>query len=165
METENPTLARAAWPAPAGSQRAYHAMIKPIGSICNLDCTYCYSTRKISSAPTATSASPTKFWKHTSVSTSNGGTAARWFFRGKAASQPFWGLDFFRTVVELEQKYKKPNQRIENDLQTNGTLLNDEWGAFLKQHGFLVGLSIDDPMELHDRYRISSHVSARSAPS
>ena len=58
-------------------------------------------------------------------------------------------------MVELEQKYKKPSQRIENDLQTNGTLLNDEWGAFLKQHGFLVGLSIDGPRELHDAYRIT----------
>ncbi len=65
------------------------------------------------------------------------------------------GLEFFRKVVELEQKYKKPNQRIENDLQTNGTLLNDEWGAFLKQHRFLVGLSIDGPKELHDQYRVT----------
>jgi hypothetical protein len=46
METENPTLALSAWPAPAGSQRAYHAMIKPIGCICNLDCTYCYYLHK-----------------------------------------------------------------------------------------------------------------------
>jgi uncharacterized protein len=56
-------------------------------------------------------------------------------------------------VVDLEQKYRKPNQRIENDLQTNGTLLDDEWGAFLKRHGFLVGLSLDGPAELHDSYR------------
>jgi len=62
---------------------------------------------------------------------------------------------FFQKVVELEQKFKKPNQRIENDLQTNGTLLNDEWGAFLKKHGFLVGLSIDGPKDLHDRYRLA----------
>ena len=65
------------------------------------------------------------------------------------------GLEFLHKVVELEQKYKKPSQRIENDLQTNGTLLNDEWGAFLTQHGFLVGLSLDGPAELHDAYRIT----------
>jgi uncharacterized protein len=57
--------------------------------------------------------------------------------------------------VELERKYKKPNQRIENDLQTNGSLLDNAWGVFLKKHGFLVGLSIDGPKELHDRYRVS----------
>jgi len=65
------------------------------------------------------------------------------------------GLEFFREVVALEQKYKKPGQCVENDLQTNGTLLNDEWCAFLKQHGFLVGLSIDGPKELHDQYRVA----------
>jgi uncharacterized protein len=65
------------------------------------------------------------------------------------------GLDFFRRVVALQAKYKKPNQRIENDLQTNGVLLNEEWAAFLKEHRFLVGLSIDGPRELHDRFRIN----------
>ena len=50
------------------------------------------------------------------------------------------GIDFFRKVVELEKKYKKANQRIENDLQTNGTLLNEEWCQFLHQNNFLVGL-------------------------
>ena len=55
------------------------------------------------------------------------------------------GLDFFRRVVELEAKHKKSNQRIENDLQTNGTLLNEEWCRFLKTNRFLVGLSIDGP--------------------
>ena len=62
------------------------------------------------------------------------------------------GLDFFRKVVRLEKKYAKGKQ-IENDLQTNGTLLNDEWCRFLKRHKFLVGLSIDGPDELHDKHR------------
>ena len=65
------------------------------------------------------------------------------------------GLEFFRKVVELEARYKKPHQRIENDLQTNGTLLDDEWAAFLKQHNFLVGLSCDGPKRLHDHYRVT----------
>jgi len=65
------------------------------------------------------------------------------------------GLDFFRKVVELGKKYKKPNQCIENDLQTNGTLLNDEWGEFLKSNDFLVGLSIDGPQHLHDAHRVT----------
>ena len=65
------------------------------------------------------------------------------------------GLDFFRRVVELERKYRPPGRRIENDLQTNGTLLDDAWCEFLRENGFLVGLSIDGPKELHDRYRVT----------
>ena len=65
------------------------------------------------------------------------------------------GIDFFRRVVDLQKKYAKPNQRIENDLQTNGVLLNEDWAAFLKENRFLVGLSIDGPRELHDAYRVN----------
>jgi uncharacterized protein len=65
------------------------------------------------------------------------------------------GLDFFRNVVALQKKHAKPGQRIENDLQTNGTLLDEEWARFLKENRFLVGLSIDGPRELHDRYRVN----------
>jgi uncharacterized protein len=63
------------------------------------------------------------------------------------------GLDFFRKAVELELKYAAPGMRIENTLQTNGVLLDDEWCEFLREHGFLVGLSLDGPRELHDAYR------------
>ena len=65
------------------------------------------------------------------------------------------GLEFFQKVVALQAKYRKPFQRIENDLQTNGTLLNDDWAVFLKKHGFLVGLSIDGPRVFHDKYRFT----------
>ena len=65
------------------------------------------------------------------------------------------GLEFFRRSIELQQKYAKPGQQILNTLQTNGTLLNDEWGAFLAEHEFLVGISIDGPREIHDTYRVS----------
>jgi uncharacterized protein len=64
------------------------------------------------------------------------------------------GLDFFRKVVALERKYMA-GKIIHNDLQTNGTLLDDEWCVFLKEHNFLVGLSIDGPRELHDRHRVT----------
>ena len=63
------------------------------------------------------------------------------------------GLDFFKKVIALEKKYAPSYVRCENDLQTNGTLLNDEWCAFLRENNFLVGLSIDGPRNLHNRYR------------
>lgn len=63
------------------------------------------------------------------------------------------GLDYFRRVVELQQKYAG-NKTIVNSLQTNGTLLDDDWCNFLKEHNFLVGISMDGPKEIHDRYRV-----------
>jgi len=63
------------------------------------------------------------------------------------------GIDFFRKVVELQKRYCPPHVRCENDLQTNGTLLDEAWCEFLGEHRFLVGLSLDGPKELHDHYR------------
>ena len=65
------------------------------------------------------------------------------------------GLDFFRRAIEYIEKYRKPRQRILHTIQTNGTLLNDEWCAFFKKHSFLVGLSVDGPKEMHDAYRVN----------
>jgi len=64
------------------------------------------------------------------------------------------GLDFFRRSIELERKYARPGQQITNTIQTNGTLLDDEWCTFLKANGFLVGISIDGSREMHDAYRV-----------
>ena len=145
------------YPAQPGATRAYHAMVKPVGAICNIDCTYCYYLHKKELL-----GSESKF----QISDEILETHIRQYIEGQDRDQVVFswqggeptllGLEFFHKVVELEQKYKKPNQRIENDLQTNGTLLDDEWGAFLKQHSFLVGLSIDGPQELHDVYRIAN---------
>lgn len=64
------------------------------------------------------------------------------------------GLGFFRRMVEVAERCCRPGQRIVHTLQTNGTILTDEWGAFLAQHHFLVGVSIDGPPALHDAYRV-----------
>lgn len=146
-------------PAPrlAGATRTYHAMVKPVGAICNIDCTYCYYLHKKELL-----GSNSKFQISDEILETHikqyieGQDSEQVVFSWQGGEPTLLGLEFFQKVVELEQKYKKPNQRIENDLQTNGTLLDDEWGAFLKQHRFLVGLSIDGPEELHDVYRISN---------
>jgi uncharacterized protein len=63
------------------------------------------------------------------------------------------GLEFFCRSIELEQRYARPGQRILNAIQTNGTLLDDDRGSFLRAYDFLVGISIDGPREMHDAYR------------
>ena len=62
-------------------------------------------------------------------------------------------MDFFRKAVQLQQKYAG-GKTIFNALQTNGILLDHEWCEFLAAHKFLVGISIDGPRELHDKYRV-----------
>jgi len=64
------------------------------------------------------------------------------------------GLAFFRRSIELEKKYQRPGTTITNTIQTNGTLINEDWCSFFKANHFLVGLSIDGPKELHDFYRV-----------
>jgi uncharacterized protein len=64
------------------------------------------------------------------------------------------GIDFFRRAIAYQEKYRRPGMRFENTIQTNGTLLTDEWCEFLKSHDYLVGISIDGPRDLHDVHRV-----------
>lgn len=139
-----------------GATRAYHAMVKPVGAICNIDCTYCYYLHKEELLGSKSKFQITDEILETHIQQYiEGQDRDEVVFSWQGGEPTLLGLEFFHRVVELEQKYKKPGQRIENDLQTNGTLLNDEWGAFLKKHGFLVGLSIDGSKELHDHFRVT----------
>jgi len=65
------------------------------------------------------------------------------------------GLDYFRKIVALQRKHQPPNRRITNGMQTNGTLLNEDWCRFLAAENFSVGLSLDGPAELHDQFRVT----------
>ena len=64
------------------------------------------------------------------------------------------GIPFFQRAIEFEEKYRRPGMTFENTIQTNGTLLSDQWCEFLKRNNFLVGISIDGPRELHDAFRV-----------
>jgi serine-type anaerobic sulfatase-maturating enzyme len=73
---------------------------------------------------------------------------------GKAASPRSWASIFFRRAVALAEQYRRPGQRVCHTVQTNGTLVDDEWARFFRLHDFLLGLSVDGPRELHDIYRV-----------
>jgi uncharacterized protein len=134
--------------------RRMHVMVKPTGALCNLDCTYCYylSKQNLLGRP--------EQWR---ISDEVLETFIRQYFEGQNCKEVIFswqggeptllGLDFFRKVVELEKKYCPHHVRCENDLQTNGTNLDDAWCGFLHEHNFLVGLSIDGPKHLHDTHR------------
>ena len=75
-------------------------------------------------------------------------------FAWQGGEPTLMGLDFFRRAIELQERHRRPGMTIENTLQTNGTRLDDEWAAFLAEHRFLIGISLDGPRELHDGYRV-----------
>jgi uncharacterized protein len=64
------------------------------------------------------------------------------------------GLDFYRERWSWQEKYRRPGMTFLHTMQTNGTLLDDEWAAFFKEYDFLIGISLDGPRELHDIYRV-----------
>lgn len=141
---------------PTGDVYRFHTMVKPSGSQCNLDCSYCFYLHKedLLQQPKTPRMSDSLLEAHIRqyIEAQTGNEV---IFSWQGGEPTLMGLDFFRRVVELQEQYRKDGQRIENDLQTNGILLDDEWAQFLKQHDFLVGLSIDGPAELHDRHRYS----------
>jgi uncharacterized protein len=138
--------------------RRTHVMVKTIGSMCNLDCTYCYYLSKADLLGTP---------RHWAMSDETLETFIRQYFEAnnheevvfswQGGEPSMLGVDYFRKIVSLQKKYCPDGVRCENDLQTNGTLLDDEWCRFLHDNNFLVGLSMDGPQGLHDAYRKDKH--------
>ena len=141
-------------PLPPGAKHRFHAMVKPVGSMCNLDCTYCYYLHKeeLLGQPRQPRMSDEMLERHIRqyIEAQTGDAVV---FSWQGGEPTILGLEFFRKVVELQARHRKAGQRIANDLQTNGILLDEEWASFLEQHRFLVGLSCDGPQRLHDLYR------------
>ncbi|MEW6584275.1 MAG: anaerobic sulfatase maturase [Nitrospirota bacterium] len=130
-----------------------HVVAKPIGPKCNLNCEYCFYLEK-----QALFAANEKYRMTDEVLSA--------FIKSYITSQPtplvefVWqggeptllGIDFFRRVIELQRPFAH-KKTITNSLQTNGTLLTHEWCVFLKKNNFMVGISLDGPKDIHDRYR------------
>jgi uncharacterized protein len=133
----------------------FHLLAKPSGSTCNLDCTYCFFLSKEALYPSEkqrmSEATLEVYIRQLLESHRSPRVTVAW----QGGEPTLMGLDFFRRSVEFVEKYRHPMQQIEHTFQTNGVLLDDDWCAFLKQHNFLVGLSVDGPKEIHDRYRVN----------
>jgi uncharacterized protein len=135
--------------------RGFHLLAKPTGAVCNLDCAYCFFLSKEMLYPGSRFRMADAlleryleqlFEAHAGLSE----VTVAW----QGGEPTLMGLDFFRRSVELADRLLAPGQRAVFTIQTNGTLLDEEWAAFLREHDFLVGLSIDGPRELHDAYRV-----------
>ncbi len=133
-----------------------YVMPKPVGSACNLACEYCYYLEKKGYYPDVrrqlmSEATLEEFVKQYIEAQTAPEVMFTWH-GGEATMRP---VEFYRKAMEYQKKYAA-GRRIENCLQTNGTLLTDEWCLFLKENDWLVGVSIDGPQEFHDEYRHTS---------
>jgi uncharacterized protein len=132
----------------------FHIMTKPIGPICNLDCKYCFYLEKEKLYPgTKTWAMPDEVLEQYVQQYIAAQPGDEIHFAWQGGEPTLLGLDFFRRVVDLQQRHAG-GKTIANALQTNGVLIDDAWGEFLAEHRFLVGVSIDGPRDLHDCYRV-----------
>lgn len=134
---------------------SFSVVTKPTGAACNLDCTYCFFLSK------------ELLWDAAGQRMSE--ETLRAHIENQLDSQPdgdvmlVWqggeptlrGLAFYREAVRLGNELKRPGQDVQHSMQTNGTLLDDDWCEFLAENNFLVGLSVDGPADLHDAYRVN----------
>jgi len=140
----------------SAAKTPFHLLCKPIGPICNLRCEHCFYLEKRSLYPRGErfrmSEATLERFIHQQIASQPEG-ASEIAFAWQGGEPTLMGLDFFRRAVALQRRHARSGLRITNALQTNGTRLTPEWGAFLRDEEFLVGISIDGPPELHDRYR------------
>ena len=140
---------------PPSAPRSFHVLAKPTGPICNLDCEYCFFLSKESLYPGDRFRMANQlleeyirqlFESHSSADE----VTVAW----QGGEPTLMGVDFFRTAVDLAARSARPGQRVQHTIQTNATLLTEEWCQLFKEHDFLVGISIDGPPPVHDRYRV-----------
>ncbi|MCH5233090.1 MAG: anaerobic sulfatase-maturation protein [Muribaculaceae bacterium] len=133
----------------------FSVIAKPVGSACNLRCKYCYYLEKSKYYRKGDSHIMSRdtlelFIKEYIASQPTKTVQFNWH-GGEALLKP---VSYYEEIIRLQKKYGA-GREISNTIQTNGTLLTDEWCAFFKKYNWLVGLSIDGPQELHDRYRVN----------
>jgi uncharacterized protein len=129
-------------------------LAKPAGAVCNLDCAYCFFLSK-EQLYTGNRARMDEgvletYIRQTIESQYGSPVSIAW----QGGEPTLMGLEFFRRAMDIVRRYAPPAMEIEHTIQTNGTLLDDAWCEFFRENGFLVGLSLDGPRELHDVYRV-----------
>jgi uncharacterized protein len=140
----------------ARASRDFQVFVKPAGAACNLGCAYCYYLERSDLSPRARPCRmPEDILEAYIVQHIEAWADEEIRFSWHGGEPTVLGLDYFRTITRLQRAHGSPGRRITNGIQTNGTLLDEAWCRFLAEEGFAVGLSLDGPQELHDRYRVT----------
>lgn len=127
-------------------------VLKVADKDCNLDCRYCFYNRQTREKKIM----PLEVLERV-IKEVCGYNPGDGIFVWHGGEPLLAGVEFYKRAFELQEKYKKPTQKIFNSIQTNGTLINEEWGKIFKQYGVIVGISLDGPSDLHDKHRIFSN--------
>ena len=127
-------------------------LVKPAGPDCNMACSYCFYHKKTNLFPHAKIYRMHKEILEEMIRQATKQSSGQISFAWQGGEPTLMGLSFFKKAVSLQQLYGHDRQ-VGNGLQTNGVLINKEWAEFLNQYNFLVGLSLDGPKHVHDRYR------------
>ncbi len=138
------------------ASRDFQIFVKPAGPLCNLGCSYCYYLDKkilytgAESLRMSDAVLESYIAQHIQMCSD---PVVRFSWHG--GEPTLLGIDYFRKIVALQQKHQTSKQRIINGMQTNGTMLDEEWCRFLAAENFTIGISMDGPPEMHDLYRVT----------
>jgi uncharacterized protein len=131
-----------------------HVLAKPTGATCNLKCSYCFFLSKEHLYPGShfrmSDEVLEQYIRQLIESHRTNQVTVAW----QGGEPTLMGIDFFRRAIEYQRLHQRPGMTFENTMQTNGTLLDDEWCEFFRANGFLIGISIDGPRRFHDAYRV-----------
>lgn len=152
--TGSPMADTAAPPHPTAGPDGFHLLAKPTGATCNLDCEYCFFLSKEMLYPGSRFRMADDLLETYLRQVIEAQRVPYVNIAWQGGEPTLMGVDFFRRSVELVERYRRPGMEVEYTIQTNGTLIDDELAAFFAEHRFLVGISIDGPPHLHDRYRV-----------
>ena len=131
---------------------AFNLMIKPAGSLCNLDCHYCYYLDKAEIYHGRQPRMSEQMLETLTKQYIESNDVPEVTFNWHGGEPLVMGLDFYRKAVEFQRKFAD-GKIIHNTLQTNGTLITSEWADFFRENDFLIGVSIDGPADIHDKFR------------
>jgi uncharacterized protein len=132
---------------------AFHLLAKPTGPICNLDCEYCFFLSKEELYPgdrfRMDDTTLESYIQQLLAAHRTPEVTVAW----QGGEPTMMGLDFFRRSMDVVERHRDLNQRVQHTIQTNGVLIDERWASFFAEHSFLVGLSVDGPRDIHDAYR------------
>lgn len=153
VATKRQRSTKSSTPARRPSEKPFSLLVKPAGADCNLACAYCFYLKKAALYPETRAHQMSDHVLEALVRTYLATEQPVYSFGWQGGEPTMMGRAFFERVTELQQRYGRPGSQVGNGLQTNATLIDDAFAEHLAAYRFLVGVSLDGPAELHDRYR------------